>query len=174
MIKPMITALSLLVISSLLNADSMFEVADNGDYLHLEFLPLCTNEGQTIFQITNVSGQDLLVDPAFMEIEKYDAMRFGIQLDILDSTAPPPKMTNKITAEGQYGWFPMAAGTVIQHKIDFRDYAVSPLDTSLWYLPSFNGMPIRIITTIDGKKITMFDSVLDTTLSDKFGPECWK
>jgi hypothetical protein len=166
--------LSLAIVPSVPSAASLYETVTDEQYLRLEFLPLCTNEGQVIFQITNVSGQKLLVDPAFMEVDKYDAHRFGVDLVNLTSSGNYPKMTSKANAGGQDDWYPMEAGEVIQHKIDFREYAVSPLDTSDQYMPAFNGMPIRMITTVEGKKITMFKGVFDTTLTSQFGPECWK
>ncbi|OBT08072.1 hypothetical protein A9267_10115 [Shewanella sp. UCD-FRSSP16_17] len=170
----LINILIFCVVSSMLSAASLYEKVTDEQYLKLEFLPLCTSEGQTIFQITNVSGQKLLVDPAFMEVDKYDAHRFGIDLVNLTISDSYPKMTSKAYVGGQGDWYPMEAGEVIQHKIDFREYAVSPLDTSAQYMPAFNGMPIRVITTIEGKKVTMFNGVFDTTFSSQFGPECWK
>ncbi|MCT7941560.1 hypothetical protein [Shewanella holmiensis] len=166
--------LSLAIVPSALSAASLYEKVTDEQYLKLEFLPLCTSEGQTIFQITNVSGQKLLVDPAFMEVDKYDAHRFGVDLVNLTISDSYPKMTSKANAGGQGDWYPMEAGEVIQHKIDFREYAISPLDTSAQYMPAFNGMPIRMITTLEGKKVTMFKGVFDTTFSSQFGPGCWK
>ncbi len=170
----LIILISLVALPSVLAANSLYEKVTDEQYLKLVFLPLCTSEGQTIFQITNVSGQKLLVDPAFMETAKYDANRFGIDLVNLSNNENYPKMTSKAHPGDQHDWYPMEAGEVVQHKIDFRDYAVTPLDTSFQYLPAFNGMPIRMITTLEGKKVTMFKSVFDSTLSSQFGPECWK
>ncbi|MEZ9142368.1 MULTISPECIES: hypothetical protein [unclassified Shewanella] len=170
----LIITLSICVVSDIPSAASLYEKVTDEQYLKLEFLPLCTNEGQTIFQITNVSGQKLLVDPAFMEVDKYDAHRFGVDLVNLNISESYPKMTSKANAGGQGDWYPMETGEVIQHKIDFREYAISPLDTSVQYMPAFNGMPIRMITTIEGKKVTMFKGVFDTTLSSQFGYDCWK
>jgi hypothetical protein len=166
--------LSLAIVPSALSAAALYEKVTDEQYLRLEFLPLCTNEGQTIFQITNVSGQKLLVDPAFMEVDKYDAHRFGIDLVNLTNSDSYPKMTSKANAGGQHNWYPLEAGEVIQHKIDFREYAVSAIDTSVQYMPAFNGMPIRMITTVEGKEVTMFKGIFDSTLSSQFGPECWK
>ena len=170
----LIILISIIIVPIALSADSLFKAVTNEKYLALEFLPLCTSEGQTIFQLTNVSGQKLLVDPAFMDIDKFDANRFGIDLVNLTNVGDDPRLSSKASPEGQNNWYPMEAGEVVQHKIDFREYGESALDTSVVYLPAFNGMPIRMITTLDGQKVTLFRSVLDRTYANKFGPECWK
>lgn len=156
--------------------DSLFEAVDGESYLKLEFLPLCSVEGQVIFQVTNTSGQLLLVDSAFVDVETYDAHRSGIRLthftEEVDYSDPATRSRGGAYSEND--WTPLEVGEVVQHKIDFRDYAVLPVDTSLQYMPIFNGKPIRMITTVEGKKVTLFKSVIDDTFSDQFGSECWK
>ncbi len=177
MIKNFLAALVCLFMTcSVQSQEKLFETITDETYLKLEFIPLCSAEGQVIFQITNMSGQKLLVDPAFMDVIAYDAHRAGISLSHVTESMDSfdPKITGKVQIQSQYDWYPMEVGDIIQHKIDFREYAVSPIGTSLQYMPTFNGMPIRMVTTLDGKKVTMFKSVIDVSLNDQFGPECWK
>ncbi|QYJ90483.1 hypothetical protein [Shewanella halotolerans] len=156
--------------------EKLFETVTDESYLKLEFLPLCSTEGQVIFQITNTSGQLLLIDPAFADPISYDAHSAGVSLShVTESTDYfDPKIRGKAKLKSQYDWYPLGVGEIIQHKIDFRDYTTDTIDQTLQYMPTFNGMPIRMITSLESKKVTMFKSVIDVTLNDQFGPDCWK
>ena len=149
------------------------EFDQSSHYISAEILPLCSEDGQVILQFTNVSDQDLLVDPRYMKPSQFDAHNIGLSLGVVDGAFIPTKRLQS-EATSSDSLYPLAMGESVQHKVDFRDYIQVSLDYSLHYAPILNGGVINIITTKEGKRVVAFMDTLDEYESDIFGPECWK
>jgi hypothetical protein len=149
------------------------EFDQSSRYISAEILPLCNGNGQIILQLTNVSGQDLLIDPRYMLPSQFDAHNLGLYLGVVDGVFIPTKRLQReeVSSDRLY---PLAMGESVQHEVDFRDYIQIPLDYSLQYAPILNGAVINIITIKEGKRVVAFMDTLDEYESDIFGPECWK
>ncbi|QSX36620.1 hypothetical protein [Shewanella sedimentimangrovi] len=155
------------------------EYDKDGRYISVDLLPLCTAEGQLIIKFTNVSDQDLLVDPRYMRADLFDAYNAGI--DLISMTAEQKMIDGvkigRIKNEHPYeavDWFPLAAGQIVQHVVDLRDYVKEPLDFSLIYLPGFTTRYMEILTTKEGKHVIGRVGNFNDPLEDLIYADCWK
>ncbi|MPY24323.1 hypothetical protein [Shewanella sp. YLB-07] len=172
--KSIITASLALVLALSANTAVAGNTNMDSSYISVDIAPICSQQGQITLSFTNVSGQDLLVDPYYMDKSKFDPIYAGLSLYTVIE-GPSLNITYKTKPNyEEFDWYVLAAGATVEHTVDFRDYSTKTFDETVQYVPLFSGNNIDIITTQEGKKISLFMNTDDAHESDIFGPECWK
>lgn len=148
------------------------EVDDDSNFLIVDILPLCTEEGQIVIELTNVSGQDLLVDPRYLDDELFDAHNLGLSAYYIDGDRiRTNRLQNSYTGKDLI-LFPV--GESVRHKIDLRDYAKESIKFDEDVYPLFSALNVVIITTGEDRKVHVYAYTDDDYESDVIKPECWK